>query len=283
MPSEVKPKKKIKKKFKLATFDKEVLKLVYDGVSKDAALQERTRVDEAQFKERILDLIEEGLLVRGADLQLRLGIEGYNTFVEKIKPKEKPTLQPSNELKQKIDAQNEKTHPPAPHIKPAEILPAGQEKITELVDIEGKVGRMDLEDIIKKYGPTPDQKNQFMQKLTPAQPTPQKQTQVAAASTKQIQELPAQAAAKTPSAPKIQMESNSADVCELCKAPFVLKVGDETQSKYGHCFCGAAYHKDCYDTILDDSRLCIRCGKKLMLLLDKNSRDTLNELRDAFE
>ncbi len=279
MPSEVKPKKKIKKKFKLATFDKEVLKLVYDGVSKDAALQERTRVDEAQFKERILDLIEEGLLVRGADLQLRLGIEGYNTFIEKIKPKDKP--QPNAELKQKIEPQDEKTHSHTPHIKPAEILPAGQEKITELVDIEGKVGRMDLEDIIKKYGPTPDQKNQFMQKLTPT--TTQSPVQKNNTPTRQIQELPAQAAAKTQITPKVQTESNSTDVCELCKAPFVLKVGDETQSKYGHCFCGAAYHKDCYDTILDDSRLCIRCGKKLMLLLDKNSRDTLNELRDAFE
>lgn len=281
---EVKPKKKIKKKFKLATFDKEVLKLVYDGVTKDAALQERTRVDENQFRERIEELIDENLLVRSADLQLRLGIEGYNTFIEKIKPKDKPQL--NTELKQKIEISDEKAKPiHITHAKPAEtILPAGQEKITELVDIEGKVGRMDLEEIIKKYGPTNDQKNRYMQKLAPV--TPQT-TQITKLPAKQIQELPAQAAQKTQPVQLItqtNMEStNSSDLCELCKAPFILKVGDETQSKYGHCFCGAAYHKDCYDTILDDSRLCIRCGKKLMLLLNKNSRETLNELRDAFE
>lgn len=263
MPSELKTRKKLKK-FKLVTFDKEVLKLVYSGITNEEHVQERTRVDDAQFKSRIEELIKQGFIVRGAE-KLKLGIEGFNALVDKVHLKTMQFPNSNGELKGKIEEEieeeveeeNEKLKKQVNKRSESEVeLPKGQEKITELVDIEGKIGRMDLEEVIKKYGPTPEQKTRYLKKT-------------------EKNAVPKQHLATS--------QVSASDLCELCKAPFVLKISSEGHSKYGHCFCGAAYHKDCYDTILDDSRMCIRCGKKLMLLLDKNSRETLNELRDAFE
>ena len=65
--------------------------------------------------------------------------------------------------------------------------------------------------------------------------------------------------------------------CELCCAPFKIG-GTAGHPKYGHCFCGAAYHKDCFETLAqDDGRgsegggKCVRCGKKLKIAMDARS------------
>ncbi|NUN11076.1 hypothetical protein HUU53_00320 [Candidatus Micrarchaeota archaeon] len=73
------------------------------------------------------------------------------------------------------------------------------------------------------------------------------------------------------------------EACELCKANFKLNVKNTSDSKYGHCFCGAAYHKDCYSALLNGTTRCVRCGRKLELVLDKQTEQALKGLRGVFD
>ena len=69
--------------------------------------------------------------------------------------------------------------------------------------------------------------------------------------------------------------------CELCKEEFRLAmVGGN--AKYGHCFCGAAYHKDCYEGVLEADGLCVRCGRKLDKVLQKETRDEMKKIKSVF-
>ncbi len=72
------------------------------------------------------------------------------------------------------------------------------------------------------------------------------------------------------------------EACELCKGEFSLSVKGG-HPKYGHCFCGAAYHKDCYEAVMGDDKRCVRCGRKLELYLDKESEEAVRSIRDAFD
>jgi hypothetical protein len=70
----------------------------------------------------------------------------------------------------------------------------------------------------------------------------------------------------------------------LCKTGFSASVRpSESHPKYGHCFCGAAYHKDCYDAILEGEKRCLDCGRKLVLAVDLKSQEAIGALKDAFE
>jgi len=69
--------------------------------------------------------------------------------------------------------------------------------------------------------------------------------------------------------------------CVLCRTDFVLSVGGGNP-KYGHCFCGAAYHKDCYQGVLETSFECIQCGKKLEIIRNKASLDEVRKIKDVF-
>lgn len=73
------------------------------------------------------------------------------------------------------------------------------------------------------------------------------------------------------------------EACELCKAGFSLSVNKKSNPKYGHCFCGAAYHKDCYETLSSDNGTCARCGRKLELILDKRSEEAVKGIKDVFD
>lgn len=73
------------------------------------------------------------------------------------------------------------------------------------------------------------------------------------------------------------------DACELCKAGFSLSVNKKSNPKYGHCFCGAAYHKDCYETLSSDNGKCARCGRKLELILDKRGEEAVKGIKDVFD
>ncbi|MFH1779817.1 MAG: hypothetical protein ABH803_01580 [Candidatus Micrarchaeota archaeon] len=73
------------------------------------------------------------------------------------------------------------------------------------------------------------------------------------------------------------------EACELCKGAFKLNVKNLSESKYGHCFCGAGFHTDCYNALLNQDGRCVRCGRKLELILDKKSEETLHGLKGVFD
>jgi len=87
---------------------------------------------------------------------------------------------------------------------------------------------------------------------------------------------------QSPSSTQPSSEKNSVEKCVLCKADFVLAVSGGNP-KYGHCFCGAAYHKDCYDGVLQTVGECVQCGKTLDIILDKESLEEVKKIKGVFE
>ena len=80
------------------------------------------------------------------------------------------------------------------------------------------------------------------------------------------------------------MTTTQAGACELCQAPFRLSVNAlENNPKYGYCFCGAAYHKDCYEHLVNSQNSCVRCGKKLQIRMDKASEDAVRAIKKLFD
>ena len=73
------------------------------------------------------------------------------------------------------------------------------------------------------------------------------------------------------------------EACELCKAKFKLNVKNTEHAKFGHCFCGAAYHKDCYESLLSNGGNCVRCGSKLKLVFGRKAEEAVKGIKDAFE
>lgn len=72
--------------------------------------------------------------------------------------------------------------------------------------------------------------------------------------------------------------------CELCRGEFKVSSNPlENRVKYGHCFCGAAYHEECFNAQLDNTGKCVRCGAKLRLNLDKNTEESLKGVKNLFE
>lgn len=83
--------------------------------------------------------------------------------------------------------------------------------------------------------------------------------------------------------PVTQKDAGKNPLCELCRAPFKLSVKNMDGAKYAHCFCGAAYHKDCYHALVEGGGRCARCGRKLSLILDRHSEEALKSVKDLFD
>ncbi|MFH1443419.1 MAG: hypothetical protein ABIG96_05275, partial [Candidatus Micrarchaeota archaeon] len=65
-------------------------------------------------------------------------------------------------------------------------------------------------------------------------------------------------------AKKTEESSDPGENCELCKTGFIISVKKEEHNpKYGHCFCGAPYHKDCFEAVIAGDTQCVRCGRRL--------------------
>ena len=134
--------------------------------------------------------------------------------------------------------------------------------------------KIDLGEMIARGAPTQAQnqnqvRREFSQNSSPNSSKPQ-QTQTP------------QSAPEQTSIAKTKQESKGGEKCELCRAEFTLHVSGGNP-KYGHCFCGAAYHRDCYDSVLLDAKTCARCGRQLELILDRKSIESLKSIKNAFE
>ena len=80
-------------------------------------------------------------------------------------------------------------------------------------------------------------------------------------------------------------ETTQSGFCELCRAPFRISTNpSENNPKYGYCFCGAAYHKDCFESIANDAdSSCVRCGKKMRMQLDRASEEAVKAVKKMFD
>jgi len=189
--------------------------------------------------------------------------------------------------------------------------PKSEEEIVKYFESrEGEIGR--LEELIKKGAPKQGQilpkLKQFSERLlgleerlqrdapqnTPGQTRiiiPKEDgnlqgiSQEKQASSPKLQspQIQAQIAMQKQQIQAIQNEQTDGnEKCELCKSPFKLSIQENEMAKFGHCFCGAAYHKDCYDHLLSTEKRCLRCNSELKLQLDQKSKEALSKIKQMF-
>jgi len=245
---------------KLSKFDKALLELISGGVYKVEHLGVKLHVDPRELRKRLDELAASSLIVYDEDGALaRLGIEGFNALP--AKPKRRKAAKKKAETVVAQPVAGAKPVEPLAEIKPpveaTPVVPAM--RVSPKTD-EEKEGlpvasdAMDLAELLKQGAP---------------------KGRAAAA---KVREPPL---VRTEAKPLTQ---GGEEVCELCKAKFSLSVSGKGQHpKFGHCFCGAAYHKDCYESLISSTKKCVRCGKKLELYLDKRSEEAVKALRDVFD
>jgi len=238
-----------KKKLEITLFDRSVAKEVMNGVCSLGALKERFKaVDENEFEGRIAELASEGYFARTNDT-IKFGIKGFNAFTPKPKKERAKAAQP----KTKEDA-------PAPTATAAITPESPAQKSDE---------RLDLDEAFKKGAPLHDASGGM-------HPTSGDSFFV-----KRRKQREGVVAAEA--APIQPLKNGEEGACELCKAPFRISTGSENNPRYGHCFCGAAYHQDCYETLAATGANCVRCGKKIKLTVDRRTEEAMKGVKDAFD
>ncbi len=238
---------KKKTRFRLTKFDKDLLSYLSDGPATKKELLAKTRVAESEFDKRAKKLKAKKYVVFEGE-QLALGVQGYNKvkkMEEAAKRREAKKLKEQAGKLLESARQPEEKEPEPAREKPS---PAPAEKRDE-----SPSNAIDLAEILKNANRRTKEQKQ--------------ETKIE----------------KAPWPPKQADEPEPKEKCELCKGPFSLSVSNKSGAKYGHCFCGAAYHKDCYEAIMAGDKRCVRCGRKLELYLDKESEAAVRSIRDAFD
>ncbi len=255
--------------FKPTQFDSDLMHLLREGTGSVEDITAHLGVSKTELLQR-LELLKAENLATEENGVFHLSVNGYNFYtakgVKKVSLKKTFTGEVKLHKHHKFEKRDTAPLDPEKQKHVADWLSS-----TEVVDLGGKLGKMDLEEIIKRYGPSQEQKERFIERKVEEVVQVKKTTGVSTPSSRQ---------AKNSSS---DSSSNDSEVCDLCKSPFKLAISDPQLAKYGHCFCGAAYHKECYDTLLADSAQCVRCGKKLFLIIDKQSREVINKIKDVFE
>ncbi|MFH0922487.1 MAG: hypothetical protein V1811_00335 [Candidatus Micrarchaeota archaeon] len=249
-----KKKKPARKTARLTKFDKDLMQALAGGVNDPAALRERMGVAFSEFDDRLNMLVKKKLVMIEAGL-IQLTIEGYNKLPKKREKKTTParSLEISDTLTPSCAA-------PSAIIEPISLTaPAVTPEAQEEEQLPEPKSTLDLAELLKKGAPKDQsffvKRQQEKQERSRAQGTTQ----------------------RTP-----QNNGNGDEKCELCKAGFKMAVKGGNP-KYGHCFCGAAYHKDCYESIVSSNGRCARCGKRMDLILDKQSEESLKRIRNLFD
>lgn len=242
-----------KKRFKITKFDKDLLHYVSDGPASKKELLAKTRVAESEFDKRVKKLKAQKYLVLEGE-QIALGISGYNQ-VKKMEAAKKRRQQ-KKELTQ---------------LKPKSTLPKTTIVKKEPIKRSGPASNnvKSPESALDLYSVFNTEKNRLdaiEKKIVIPNSLPPRQ---------QIPSFK-----KEPWPPKRAEEQK--EKCELCKGVFSLSVKGGNP-KFGHCFCGAAYHKDCYEAIMNGDKHCARCGRKLELYLNKESEEAVKSIRDVFD
>jgi hypothetical protein len=229
----------------MGAFDQDVLKLIRRGTKNTADIVTLLGVDSVEAGSRIALLVRKGLVKQDTvdSRILSLTVKAYNEF-------QPATLELSTEKKATRAAMRlapintTLQQPPANHA-PQEPVVQSQQKV-------------DLMELLAKGAQKPQAPAIQPTAENVSKPSPNLETDV-------------------------KRNNQPVDSCELCKEEFRLSVGSGSNAKYGHCFCGAAYHKDCYEGILGADGRCVRCGRKLDLVMQKETRDEMKKIKSVFE
>ncbi len=268
---------------RLQKFDVILLQLLKEGKSGAEEIREVFNVDEGEFRKRLETLLKRKLIVADESFSaLHLSIQGVNGYKPEWKRQADRWLG-RKEAKQKAEGK------PLEEARPAEAQETKQERLE--VEAEKKavaeevpaVERLDLEEVIRKYGPNEKQRqwkqkpSPFLERNTRAGRTQEKKAADKEPERDDAEEIPVKVVKRSGG----QAGGESADKCELCKSGFVVSVKpEENNPKYGHCFCGAAYHKDCFEAVLEGDKKCVNCGRKLALTLDTKGEEAVSGIKD---
>jgi len=296
---------------KMMLFDLDILEMVRRGENASWRLLALTGVDSSQFSQRAGYLCAKGLLCRDASNPeiFRLGLKGYDELAKKKLKEEKKAAKaqaakkegggPQGTEIEKIEQEKKEEDARTPgDIYPQEVglpeiaatpaapqknipVPAAQMQAASQ-RTQAQNGEIDLFDLLKRGSPRPGDpvlstaKNVFVER----------QQQKAAQQAKRIpfEQQVAQLGGKDAVKRMIE-ETTQSGMCELCRAPFKLSANSsENNPKYGYCFCGAAYHKDCFESIAGaDGGSCVRCGKKLRIQMDRASEEAVKAVKKMFD
>lgn len=249
--SRPKARKPSSKKLKVTKFDKDLVKLIQSGVTRFSDWCQLLGVDETQARNRVNELVQRGYLAPDPQLVgvYRLGIEGYNKYGS-LKLKQAPA-----QSKAPVDE------------KPVSALPAVASTRPSLSSSSSIPSRMPPAS--SRLPPAAVQRFDDDGALTEAIPK--------ARSEMDLSEMLAKGA------PGGRVMKKDGSMCELCRGEFKVSLKEPKLAKFAHCVCGAAYHEDCYHSLIEGGAGCARCGRKLSTVLDRNSQDALKFVKDAFE
>lgn len=283
--AKVRKKRTVKRKARkprLQKFDALLLQLLKEGKSDAEEIRALFNVDAGEFRKRLETLLRRKLIVANAEFsELHLSIQGVNEYKPEWKKQADKWLG-----RKETEKENTEGEKPAGEKAALEAQDTKQEKLE--VEVEKKsveadevsaVERLDLEEVIRKYGPNESQRH-WKQRPSPfierhVNNKPQEKDKTAASS--DVAEIPVKVVRQGSSG----KAEETAEKCELCKSGFVVSVKqEENNPKYGHCFCGAAYHKDCYEAVLEGDKKCVRCGRKLALTLDLKAEEAVSGITD---
>ena len=257
---------------KLLLFDFDIMEMVRSGTNTADKLMLLTGVDSLQFGQRADFLCRDP-----KDPQvLRLGIKGYEELAkrreaEKKKAgRQKPAVQAAKP--EAVPAVFQAPVAPEQTQGPAvnKTAPAAQQKTSRQDDV-------DLFELLRRGSPRNGN--------AAAGAQIQKTLSIAQGASRtlpfeeQVQKLGGREAVKA-----MIEKTTQAGECELCRAQFKLSANpSENNPKYGYCFCGAAYHRDCYEHLVGSQGSCVRCGKKLQIRMDRASEDAVKAIKKLFD
>ncbi len=294
------PPKTAKLPKKLLLFDVDLLELVKSGNNTQDKLLLLTGVDALQFAQRADFLCTKGLLCRDSANQnvFRLGIAGYDELAKRKAVEEKKARKSKAVVAMasgSVAATAENTAATSPALGAPEtgsepqcsaFTPKLTERDSPLVYLPGPEHRparqadVDLFELLRKGSPRNGNVSNgngvaakirgVIEAVPSGQQIPFEQ---------QVETLGGRDAVK-----EMIEKTTQAGACELCQAPFRLSVNpSENNPKYGYCFCGASYHQDCYEHLVNSRSSCVRCGKKLQIRMDKASEDAVRAVKKLFD
>ena len=273
---------------KMLLFDADLLEMVKSGNNSQDKLLLLTGVDPLQFAKRADFLCAKGLLCRDSANPgvFRLGVAGYDELAkrraaeEKRARKTKGTATVSLLPAEKTGAYERTNTAEEATADASSKLTENDSPIVYVLDPghrPAKQADIDLFEMLKRGAPRNGSSNGVASKI---------QTAIASAPRgrslpfeKQVESLGGRDAVK-----EMIEKTTQAGACELCQAPFRLSVNPlENNPKYGYCFCGASYHRDCYEHLVGSQNACVRCGKKLQIRMDKASEDAVRAVKKLFD
>ncbi len=307
-------------KFRLSKFDFILLQLLKEGKTDLEEVRKTFNLEKQEFCDRLTQLRDANYLAFDESRSLiGLSMRGVNDYSLKWRKAADEWLG-RKEKKIKVKAESLAEKPQQAEDKPEVInlantiqaklplellykeLETRHAKILELPEEKRAEETIDIMDLMKRYGPTESQrdlltkKSPFVERYMSKNGLKEGKNKKAEQPKGQVksEEMENKASNENPTAAKpyynraiSELSRQAAEIeekgekCELCKTGFLISVkADEHNPKYGHCFCGAPYHKDCYEGIVAGDGKCIKCGRKLGSGSDFKMEEAFKQIRD---